>query len=52
MLVIDGVVYNVEEFVGHHPGGERYLLEHIAKDVTLFHGGGIHAHLNAAENLL
>lgn len=53
LLVVDGVVYNVEEFVGRHPGGERYLLEHIGKDATkLFHGGGIHAHSNAAENLL
>lgn len=53
LLIIDGVVHDVEEFVGHHPGGESYLLEHIGKDATrLFHGGGIHAHSNAAENLL
>lgn len=53
LLVIDGIVQDVEDFVGHHPGGEKYLLEHLGKDATkLFHGGGIHAHSNAAENLL
>lgn len=53
LLVIDGVVHDVEEFMSHHPGGEKYLLEYIGKDATkLFHGGAIHAHSNAAENLL
>lgn len=53
LLVIDGVVHNLEEFVGHHPGGEKYLLEHVGKDATkFFHGGAIHAHSNAANNLL
>jgi stearoyl-CoA desaturase (delta-9 desaturase) len=52
LLVIDGIVHDVEDFVGHNPG-EKYLLEHIGKDATkLFHGGGIHAHSHAAENLL
>ncbi|OJJ95794.1 hypothetical protein ASPACDRAFT_81836 [Aspergillus aculeatus ATCC 16872] len=53
LLLVDGVVYDVKEFVGKHPGGEKYLLEHLGKDATkLFHGGAIHAHSNAAENLL
>lgn len=52
-LVIDGIVHDVEDFVGRHPGGEKYLREHIGRDATkLFHGGTIHAHSNAAENLL
>ena len=53
LLLIDDVVNDVQDFVQHHPGGQKFLLEHLGKDATkLFHGGGIHAHSNAAENLL
>ncbi|OOQ86484.1 Acyl-CoA desaturase [Penicillium brasilianum] len=53
LLLIDGVVHDVAQFVDQHPGGKALLLEHIGKDATrLFHGNGIHAHSNAAENLL
>jgi stearoyl-CoA desaturase (delta-9 desaturase) len=53
LLVIDEVVHDVEDFVSRHPGGKKYLLEHVGKDASkLFFGGGIHAHSNAAENLL
>jgi len=38
-LVISGVVYNVSEWIGHHPGGEKVLLEHAGKDATTIFKG-------------
>lgn len=53
MLLVDGVVHDVAQFVDQHPSGKNFLLEHVGKDATrLFHGSAIHAYSNAAEIFL
>ncbi|KAJ5564614.1 hypothetical protein N7513_000856 [Penicillium frequentans] len=53
LLLVDGVVHDIAHFVDQHPGGKNFLLQNIGKDATrLFHDSAIHAHSNAAENLL
>ncbi|EKX44338.1 hypothetical protein GUITHDRAFT_41116, partial [Guillardia theta CCMP2712] len=34
-IIIDGVVYDVTNFLDHHPGGPNILMEHIGKDATV-----------------
>ncbi|KAI8376804.1 stearoyl-CoA desaturase [Blakeslea trispora] len=49
-ILLDGMLYDVENF--DHPGGSKYLLAGIGKDVTKSFNGGIYNHSNGARNLL
>lgn len=33
-IAIDGIVYDVTEFIGHHPGGREMLLLAVGRDAT------------------
>lgn len=51
-ILLEGVVYDVAEFMNEHPGGEKYLRMGIGKDMTSAFNGGMYDHSNAARNLL
>lgn len=51
-VLIEGVLYDVGEFMKEHPGGMKYLSTAIGKDMTTSFNGGIYNHSNGARNLL
>lgn len=52
LVVIEGIVYNVEKFADQHPGGKGFLKAAVGRDTTQSFNGGIYDHSNAARNLL
>ncbi|KAG9571806.1 hypothetical protein KCV01_g19359, partial [Aureobasidium melanogenum] len=52
LILIKGVVYDVANFVHEHPGGVRFLLENVGKEVSSEFFGGVYNHSYGAENLL
>lgn len=52
LIVINGFVYDVSEFVTIHPGGASMLTGAIGKDATKMFEGDVYGHSNAARNLL
>ncbi len=51
-LAVEGVVYDVAEFLESHPGGSEVLAESMGKDATEAFCSGVHAHSQAARDLL
>ncbi|KAF9205700.1 hypothetical protein BGZ49_003676 [Haplosporangium sp. Z 27] len=51
-ILLEGVVYDVTDFIDEHPGGAKYLNMGIGKDMTSAFNGGMYDHSNAARNLL
>lgn len=51
-IVIEGIVYDVKNFIKTHPGGEKYIKMGIGKDMTTAFNGGMYDHSNGARNLL
>ncbi|KAI7819244.1 delta-9 fatty acid desaturase [Gamsiella multidivaricata] len=51
-ILLEGVVYDVADFISEHPGGPKYLNMSIGKDMTAAFNGGMYDHSNAARNLL
>jgi len=51
-ILLEGVVYDVADFMTEHPGGEKYLKMGVGKDMTAAFNGGMYDHSNAARNLL
>ncbi|KAI8917214.1 hypothetical protein DFJ77DRAFT_338189 [Powellomyces hirtus] len=52
LLIVEGLIYNVETFVDYHPGGRIFIKSGIGRDVTTAFNGGVYNHHNAARNLL
>lgn len=52
LVVIDGIVHTVEEFINIHPGGKKIIFSRIGKDATLDFNGAVYRHSKAARNLL
>lgn len=52
LLIIDGLVHDVCEFLPEHPGGEALLKSYLGKDATTAFHGGVYGHGSAATNLL
>jgi len=52
LVLIAGVVHDVEHFVDQHPGGKALIQSGIGKDATAVFNGGVYDHSNAAHNLL
>lgn len=52
LTVIDGVVYDVGEFLGEHPGGPEFLKAYSGKNATSAFSGEVHKHSSAARNRL
>jgi stearoyl-CoA desaturase (delta-9 desaturase) len=51
-ILIEGVLYDVCDFMHDHPGGVKYLSSAVGKDMTTAFNGAIYNHSNAARNLL
>ncbi|KAG0211318.1 hypothetical protein BGX28_008141 [Mortierella sp. GBA30] len=51
-ILLEGVVYDVAEFMAEHPGGEKYIKMGVGKDMSAAFNGGMYDHSNAARNLL
>ncbi|OMH79101.1 putative acyl-CoA desaturase [Zancudomyces culisetae] len=51
-MVIGGVIYDVENFIQHHPGGVAFVQGGVGKDMTEAFNGGVYKHHRAAHNLL
>jgi len=52
-IALDGVVYDVTDFLGDHPGGPEILDDHFGTDATeAFTGDEFHQHSEAAKELL
>jgi stearoyl-CoA desaturase (delta-9 desaturase) len=51
-LVINDIIYDVEEWQSKHPGGTSIIHKSIGQDVTHAFTGGIYSHSNAAKHLL
>ncbi|CAO3572769.1 unnamed protein product [Mortierella alpina] len=51
-ILLEGVVYDVADFMTEHPGGEKYIKMGVGKDMTSAFNGGMYDHSNAARNLL
>ncbi|OJJ69846.1 hypothetical protein ASPBRDRAFT_66914 [Aspergillus brasiliensis CBS 101740] len=52
LVVVAGVVHDVEDFVKEHPGGRAMIKAGVGKDATALFNGGVYYHSNAAHNLL
>jgi stearoyl-CoA desaturase (delta-9 desaturase) len=51
-ILIEGIIYDVKDFVKIHPGGEKYMKMGLGKDMTTAFNGGMYDHSNGARNLL
>ncbi|KAJ3011136.1 hypothetical protein HKX48_007002 [Thoreauomyces humboldtii] len=52
LIIIEGLVYDVEKFIDHHPGGRLFIKSSIGRDATSAFNGGVYNHHTAARNLL
>lgn len=52
LIIIEGIAYDVSNFIENHPGGQSYLRTSLGKDATTAFNGSVHNHHNAARNLL
>jgi stearoyl-CoA desaturase (delta-9 desaturase) len=52
LIAVAGVIHDVADFVGEHPGGKAMIKAWIGKDATAVFNGGVYNHSNAAHNLL
>jgi stearoyl-CoA desaturase (Delta-9 desaturase) len=52
LVLIDGIVHDVKDFVIEHPGGKVLVEEQIGKDASGMFNGGVYNHSNAARNFL
>lgn len=52
LIIINGVVHDISEFIPEHPGGSRIIEPFAGKDGTKAFSGGVYYHSNAARNLL
>lgn len=52
LVIVDGLVHDVGDFVEEHPGGSRLLAAGIGRDVSKSFHGLVYGHSNAARNLL
>lgn len=51
-ILIEGILYDVCDFMHDHPGGSKYLSTALGKDMTTGFNGALYNHSNAARNLL
>ncbi|ORX99237.1 omega9 fatty acid desaturase [Basidiobolus meristosporus CBS 931.73] len=51
-ILVEGILYDVAEFMSEHPGGESYIKYGIGRDMTAAFNGGVYNHSNAARNQL
>lgn len=51
-ICIEGVIYDVTNFMNEHPGGKAMMTTSFGKDMTVAFNGGVYNHSNAARNLM
>ncbi|KAJ3001035.1 hypothetical protein HKX48_003161, partial [Thoreauomyces humboldtii] len=52
LVIIEGLIYDIEPFMDHHPGGRVFIKSSVGRDATSAFNGGVYDHHNAARNLL
>jgi stearoyl-CoA desaturase (delta-9 desaturase) len=52
LVIINGVVHDVSDFINEHPGGHKIMEPFCGKDATKAFTGGVYYHSNAARNAL
>jgi len=52
LIIVNGFIHDVADFVKIHPGGEKVLRIHLGTDATKSFTGEVYFHSNAAHNLL
>jgi stearoyl-CoA desaturase (delta-9 desaturase) len=52
LVVVEGVVHDLEGFLAEHPGGEAAISVMRGKDATSLFNGGVYDHSRAARHLL
>ena len=52
LVVIDGLVHKIDDFISMHPGGEKILEFWNGRDATLAFSGEVYKHSKGARNLL
>ncbi|TVY29289.1 Acyl-CoA desaturase [Lachnellula hyalina] len=52
LIIINGIVHDIEPFYNEHPGGKGIISAYIGKDATAQFNGEVYEHSNAAHNLL
>eukprot|EP00961_Rhodomonas_salina_P270071 3648629-Rhodomonas_salina.1 len=52
VVVLDGFVHDLSEFMGRHPGGTGIIKFWKGRDATLAFNGEIYKHSKAARNLV
>lgn len=52
LILINGIIHNVKQFVKEHPGGQALIKASLGKNATEAFNGAVYAHSNAAHNLL
>ena len=52
LVVFDGLVHDVADFMKIHPGGEKMVSCRLGTDITESFNGGVYNHANGARNLL
>ncbi|CAG8823638.1 692_t:CDS:1, partial [Dentiscutata erythropus] len=51
-ICIEGIIYDVSNFMDEHPGGKTLIFTSLGKDMTTAFNGGVYDHSNAARNLM
>jgi len=52
LVVVDGLVHDVQHFMTEHPGGVKILRSRLGKDTTLAFNGALYCHSKSARNIL
>jgi len=52
LIVVDGIVHDVANFIDDHPGGKALIQAYLGKDATWAFHGGVYGHSNGARNLI
>jgi len=52
LIIVNGVVHDVSDFILEHPGGAKIMEPYCGKDATKAFSGGVYYHSNAARNTL
>jgi len=51
LVVLDGFILDVTNFIDEHPGGYHLIKTRLGKDISTAFNGGVYEHSNAAHNL-
>lgn len=49
LLIIDGLVHDVEPYMSEHPGGPKLFRSYAGRDATTAFNGGLNWHTQAAR---